>query len=97
MVNKELIRKDIEKISNAKYKYFFIGIIVSLIPYSIILLIINNYSYGSNNLRDMVILFGIITTIINAFGLSKMAYDKLIDYFNLKYGISYKEAKNELI
>jgi uncharacterized membrane protein YdjX (TVP38/TMEM64 family) len=95
MVNKDLIRKDIEKISQAKYKYFFMGIIISIIPYIIILLVINN-SYGSNTLRDMITLFGIITTIINAFSLSKMASDKLKDYFELKYAISYNTAKNEL-
>lgn len=96
MVNKDLIKKDIEEISNAKFKYFLIGIITSLIPYSIILLIINNYSYGSTSLKEIIIVFGILTTIINAFALSKMARNKLIDYFNLKYNITYKEAKNEL-
>ena len=94
MVNKELIKRDIEKISNAKVKYFFIGIIVSIIPYSIILLAINNYSYGSNSLREIIIVFGILTAIINAIALPKMACDKLKDYFLLKYNMSYAESKN---
>ena len=96
MDNKELtILKEINNIEHARSKYFIIGFIISLIPYSIILLLAYNMDV-SNTFIYIILSFMIISCIFNAFILSINIHRKLILFFENKYDIKYKQIKESL-
>lgn len=55
------------KIDDFKNKYFFIGMITGLIPYTILLSIISSDDKVSSTFKLMLIISAIITSFINGF------------------------------
>ena len=94
-INELTILKEMHNIEYAKSKYFFMGLIISFIPYTGILLIANKMNM-SNIFIYTIVGFTIISCIVNGILLSKSIYKKLIFFFENKYEITYQEAK-ELI
>lgn len=95
--NKELtLLKEIHNIEHARSKYFFIGFIISLIPYIMVLLAA--YRMDVSRLFIFIILsFMVLTALFNAIYLSISIHKKLITYFENKYETSYKKIKESLI
>lgn len=95
--NKKLtIIKEINNIEHAKSKYFFIGLLLSLIPY--ILVLMAAYKMNVSILFiSMILFFMIITSTFNALYLSVSIHNKLITFFENKYECSYKKIKESLI
>lgn len=88
------LKNDINTIESSKNKYFLLGFILGITPYIIILLITNIYSNGSFNIFTQTILIAAFTTAtINAFILKKKSYQRLIEFFNLKYNLDYNKIK----
>ena len=92
-INELTILKEIHNIEYAKSKYFFIGFILSIIPYTLILLLANKMNV-SNFFIYTIIAFTVISCIINAILVSKSVHKQLITFFENKYEITYKEAKD---
>jgi hypothetical protein len=94
--NNELtLLKEIHNIENAKSKYFLIGFMVSLIPYSLILMVASKLDASSMFIYT-ILAFTIITCIFNAFMLSHNIHNKLIQFFENKYECSYKQIKESI-
>lgn len=94
--NNELtILREIHNIENAKGKYFFIGFMVSLIPFSLLLYIAYKLN-ASNIFIYTILLFTIIACILNAFMLSNNIHKRLIEFFENKYNCKYKEIKESV-
>ena len=94
--NNELtILKEIHNIENAKGKFFFIGFMISLIPYSLILLLASKMDASSMFIYT-ILAFTIVTCILNAFILSNNVHNKLIEFFENKYECSYKQIKESI-
>lgn len=82
--------KEIKNIKRYKIKYFFIGFLVGVIPYTIIVLIINKYNICIDDIiRNMIAVVSISTGFINAIALSNVAYKKLLSFLNFRYQIDY--------
>jgi hypothetical protein len=95
--NNELtILKEINNIEYAKYKYFFIGFLISLIPYSLILLIATKLTVSKAFVYTLVFIT-ILSCVANAFILSNNIYNKLITFFENKYQSNYKKIKDSII
>ncbi len=95
--NNELtILKEINNIEYAKYKYFFIGFLISLIPYSLILLIATKLTVSKTFVYTLVFIT-ILSCVANAFILSNNIYNKLIAFFENKYQSNYKKIKDLII
>ena len=94
-INELTIMKEINNIENAKTKYFFFGFMISLIPYSIILVIAKKID-SSSLFINTILVFMILTAIFNAFILSSNIYKQLVNYFENKYEGSYKEIKESI-
>ncbi len=87
--------KEIKNIKRYKIKYFFIGFIVGIIPYSIIILIISNNNINIDNIiRSMIAIVSISTGFINAIILSNVAYKKLLSFLEFRYQIDYNFNNN---
>ena len=94
--NNELtILREINNIEYAKKKYFFIGFMISFIPYLLVLIIASSMNVSSLFIY-MIIAFTVITCIANAFILSNYTYKKLIEFFENKYEGNYKEIKESI-
>ena len=89
------IMREIHNIEYAKSKYFFIGLMISLIPYIFILLVANKLGVA-NSFIYMILIITILSCVINGIIVSKNVYKKLIDFFENKYDIDYLQAKKEL-
>ena len=88
MNNNELtILKEMHNIENAKSKYFIKGLIISLIPYLLILYLADSFKMPNIYIYT-IIGFTIISCIINALLLSSSVYKKLILFFENKYEIT---------
>ena len=94
-INELTVMKEINNIENAKSKYFFYGFMISLIPYTLILLLANRLN-ASRNIIYLIITFTIITSILNAYILSSNIYKQLIEYFEFKYNDNYKKIKESI-
>ena len=95
--NKKLtIIKEINNIEHAKSKYFFIGLLLSLIPYSLVLIVAYKMNV-SILFISMILFFMIITSTFNALYLSVSIHNKLITFFENKYECNYKKIKESLI
>ena len=94
--NSELNKlREIHNIENAKSKFFFIGFMISLIPYTLVLLIASKLDV-SNVFMYTIMGFTIITCLFNAYMLSHSIQNKLIEFFENKYECSYKEIKESI-
>ncbi len=95
--NSELtILREINNIEYAKNKYFIIGFMISLIPYSFVLLIAT-HAYVSKLFIYTIIIITIISCLLNAYIVSKNIYNKLILFFENKYNVDYKKIKKSYI
>jgi hypothetical protein len=94
--NNELtIIREINNIENAKGKFFFIGFMVSLVPYVLVLMIASKLN-ASNGIIYTILAFTVISCVFNAFMLSHNIHNKLIEFFENKYECSYKEIKESI-
>ena len=89
------LKKDIDTIETAKSKYFFIGFITGCIPFIILILWLKHNNIN-NILIEIITLTAFITGTLNAFILKETVYNRLINFFNLKYNINYKQIKKSI-
>ena len=94
-INELTLIKELNNIENAKTKYFFWGFIISLIPYTVILLIANKL-HAPNVFIYTIIVITILASIFNAFILSKNIHDQLIYFLENKYETDYKTIKESI-
>lgn len=71
---------DIINIEEQTIRAFFIGFIIAIIPFSVLLLFDFNKSF-----KLITIIFGIITSLINAFIYRSIINNRLANQFNIKY------------
>ncbi len=95
-INELTLLREINNIEYAKKKYFFIGFIISFIPYLLVLLIASK-AYVSNIFIYTIIILTVISCITNGFIVSNNIYKRLIEYFEFKYDTNYKEIKKSII
>ena len=92
MNNNELtISKEMHNIENAKSKYFIKGLIISLIPYLLILYLADSFKMPNIYIYT-IIGFTIISCIINALLLSSSVYKKLILFMNFLSKVDIQEV-----
>ena len=89
------ILKEINNIENARCKYFIIGFIISLIPYSFVLLITTHINV-SKLFVYTIIAFTITSCLLNGIIVSNNIYNKLVLFFENKYNESYKKIKESI-
>lgn len=77
--NKEYSHEEIIKVN--KTKYLFIGFIVGILPFILLISLLSikegGIEFVPSILRDTVIIFGMITACINSFILKKMIINKI--------------------
>ena len=63
------LKQDVNNLNTYKTKYFFIGFIIGIIPYIILIIVTNNFMKLPNliYLKKVLIIIGICTAFINAF------------------------------
>lgn len=90
----EQLRNEITYIETSKNKYFLLGFLLGITPYILILIIINIYSNNVfNSFTQTLLIAAFITATINAFVLKNKSYQRLIEFFNLKYNLDYNKIK----
>ena len=94
-INELTIIREINNIENAKTKYFFWGFIISLIPYSLILLVADKLNASSTFIYTIIVVT-ILSSIANAFILSSNIHNQLISFFENKYETDYKTIKESI-
>lgn len=88
------LENDINIIETSKNKYFLIGFVLGCIPFIIIIIFLKTFSNNDiNALIEILIITALITAIINAFTLKQFVYQRLINFFNIKYNIDYQHVK----
>lgn len=81
--NNDFTTKTID-LKSYKNRYFFIGFLVGIIPYIILICIYNAQTRNIGNLKEILFFVGIITASINAFILKDKATKKIMDTLNIK-------------
>lgn len=90
------LKTDIENIEAAKNKYFLFGFILGCIPFLLVIIILNISSKNDISILQYTLLIAsLITATVNAFILRSTTYNRLIEFFNLKYNLDYNKIKKE--
>jgi hypothetical protein len=94
-IDKQLI-EEINSIESSKNKYFTLGFILGIVPFLLIILVLNIFvTKNISILKYTLLVASLITATINAFFLRFTTYNRLIEFFNLKYNLDYNKIKKD--
>lgn len=79
------LEKDTTYINTCKTKYFFIGFITGIIPFILIIIILNSLSNLTTPFKESLVIVGLITAFINGLTLKRLSFIKLNELLDLKY------------
>lgn len=93
----EQLKNEITYIETSKNKYFLLGFILGITPFVLLLIIFNMFNSPNtyNIFTQTILIAALFTATINAFILKYKSYNRLIEFFNLKYNLDYNKIKKE--
>lgn len=91
----EQLKNEITYIETSKNKYFLLGFILGITPFVLLLIIFNMFNAPNtyNIFTQTILIAALFTATINAFILKHKSYNRLIEFFNLKYNVDYNKIK----
>lgn len=91
----EQLKNEITYIETSKNKYFLLGFILGITPFVLLLIIFNMFNEPNtyNIFTQTILIAALFTATINAFILKHKSYNRLIEFFNLKYNVDYNKIK----
>ena len=91
----EQLKNEITYIETSKNKFFLLGFLLGITPFLLVLIIFNLFNTPNtyNIFTETILISAFITATINAFLLKHKSYNRLIEFFNLKYNLDYNKIK----
>ena len=94
MDNTELnIRKEINEVETSKIKFLFIGALIGAVPYILLFMVLGSHLQERLLFRNTLIIFSIVSIVINAIVVSRTVYNRYKDFMEFKYDEKYSELK----